>query len=62
MTATNETQTNRNLLPQTVKPKLYNLQLEPELEFSEQNGAQDKKDLKFQGKADIEVEIISPTK
>jgi puromycin-sensitive aminopeptidase len=61
MTATNETQTNRNLLPQTVKPKLYKLQLEPELEFSEQNGAQDKKDLKFQGKADIEVEIISPT-
>ncbi|GJQ12636.1 hypothetical protein GpartN1_g4427.t1 [Galdieria partita] len=66
MTGTSEAQqqqlqTNRHLLPQTVKPKLYKIQLEPELEFSEQNGAQEKKDLKFQGKANIELEIISPT-
>ncbi|EME30031.1 Puromycin-sensitive aminopeptidase [Galdieria sulphuraria] len=66
MTGTNEAeqqvQTNRHLLPQIVKPKLYKLQLEPELEFPEQNGAQGKQDLKFQGKANIELEIISSTK
>eukprot|EP00871_Galdieria_phlegrea_P002238 jgi/Galph1/3014/GphlegSOOS_G1672.1 len=51
----------RHLLPQDVRPKHYKLVLEPELPSSASTVQGSKENLYFQGSADIELEVISPT-